>query len=389
MSKKIGYIDESGDKSIHFEKDGVTTFFIVSAIIIDEDSVVQIREEFKKISSYFTQAPEVKSNSKSFRDFDNRINFLKKISTLDFRIYSVIVDKRKIFEDSGLKFRNSFFKYVNGLLDHELYDYYPYLKLVADNHGSEQFMDGFINYVENNHNQTELFRGPEFQFSDSKSEPLIQLADFITGSIAKCYEPGKVEQRSSEILRILNRHILHLREWPENPPKLYRKVENEDESYNQELVDFIFFRINEYVNANQERQEIEIKNQLICLNYLIYRFKIDPYEYIYSDEIIDRIKIRDANFNKRVFSKEIIGNLRENKILILSSQSGYKIPCCKGDLIRFFNNYSSQIMPMIETLRKTNIVIKSATSGNINLLEENNYELLKEMIEVAANSVQK
>lgn len=385
MSKKIGYIDEFGDKSIHFEKEGVTTFFIVSAIIIDEDSIEQIREKFKKIASNYTQAPEIKSNSKAFREIDKRISFLKDISTLDFRVYSVVVDKRKIFEDSGLKFRNSFFKYVNGLLDRELYDYYPYLKLVADNHGTDKFMEGFIKYVDTNHNQTELFRGPEFQFSDSRSEPLIQLADFITGSIAKCYEPGKIELRSNEIPRILNRHILHLREWPENPPKLLREIENKDENYDQQLVDFIFFRINEYVNVNQESTDIEIKNQMICLNYLIYRFKLDPFEYIYSDEIIERIKVRDINFNKRVFSRTIIGNLRNNKILILSSQNGYKIPSCKGDLVRFFNNYSSQILPMIETLRKTNIIIKNATSGNINLLEENNYEILKEITEVPTN----
>lgn len=385
MSKKIGYIDESGDKSIHFKKGGVTTFFIVSAVIIDEDSVDQVREEFIKIARRHTQAPEIKSNSKTFRDIDKRINFLKDISTLDFRIYSVIVDKRKIFEDSGLQFRDSFYKYVNGLLDHELYDYYPYLKLVADNHGSDKFMNGFIDYVERNHQQTELFRGPEFQFSDSKEEPLIQLADFITGSIAKCYEPGKVEFRSKEIPQILNRHILHFREWPEKPPKLFRQIDNEDEKYNQKLVDFIFFRINEFIHTNQDRTEVEIKNQLICLNYLIYRFKIDPYEYIFSDEIIDRIKVRDSHINKRIFSKEIISSLRENKILILSSQSGYKIPCCKADLIRFFNSYSSQIVPMIDTLAKTNIIIKSATSGNINLLEEHNYELLKDLISVAAS----
>jgi len=28
MSRKIGYIDESGDKSIRFEKKGVTTFLL-------------------------------------------------------------------------------------------------------------------------------------------------------------------------------------------------------------------------------------------------------------------------------------------------------------------------------------------------------------------------
>lgn len=380
---KIGYIDESGDKSIHFEKKGVTTFFIVSAIIVDKESVEEVRENFKKIARSHTQAPEVKSNSRAFKDIGKRINFLREIATLDFRIYSVIVDKRKIFENSGLQFRDVFYKYVNGLLDHELYDYYPYLKLIADNHGSSEFMDDFIRYVEQNHHQTELFRGPEFEFCDSKSEPLIQLADFIAGSIAKCYEPEKLQDRSKEILQVLDKNILHLREWPENPPKLFKKIDDEDEKYDQELVDFIFFRINEFINSNQEHQELETKNQLICLNYLIYRFKVDPYQYIYSEEIIDRIKVRDSHVTKRVFSKEIIGGLRERKILILSSQNGYKIPCCKGDLIRFFNNYSSQIIPMVDTLRKTNIVIKSATSGSINLLEDSNYKVLKDIIDAA------
>ena len=385
MNKKIGYIDESGDKSIHFEKDGVTTYFIVSAVIINEDVVDQIRDKFLEIAKLHTQAPEIKSSSKTFKNIDKRINFLKDIAKLDFRIYSIIVDKRKIFEESGLRFQNSFYKYVNGLLDNELYDYYPFLELIADNHGTDKFMEGFISYVRDNHQQTELFRGPEFQFCDSKEEPLIQLADFIAGSLAKCYEPTKIELRSKEILQILNRHILHLREWPENPPKLFQRIADEDEKYNQELVDFIFFRINDFIRLNQGRQEPEIKNQLICLNYLIYRFKVDPYEYIFSEEIIDRIKVRDSHINKRIFSKDIIGNLRENKILILSSSNGYKIPCCKGDLIRFFNSYSSQIIPMIDTLNKTNITIKSATTGNMDLLQEENYTVLKNIIDAAAS----
>lgn len=56
----------------------------------------------------------------------NLIHFLT-LTHLNHKIYSFIVDKRKIFEDSGLKFRNVFFKYVNELFDRELYDYLPYL----------------------------------------------------------------------------------------------------------------------------------------------------------------------------------------------------------------------------------------------------------------------
>ncbi|WP_298502795.1 DUF3800 domain-containing protein [uncultured Maribacter sp.] len=385
MSRKIGFIDESGDKSIHFEKKGVTTFFIVTAIIVNESNVNKVRKGFLEIARKYTQAPEIKSNSKTFKNIDKRIKFLKAISSLDFRIYSVIVDKRKVFENSGLQFRDSFYKYVNGLLDHELYDYYPYLKLISDNHGTDKFMNEFINYVEKNHNQTELFRGPEFKFSDSVDEPLIQLADFIAGSIARCYEPNKIELRSPEVLQILDKHILHLREWPESPPKLIKNIEVGDEKYDKEMVNFIFFKIEEFINANQERAEIEIKNQIICLNYLIYRFKKNPYEYVFSDEIIDRIKVRDVLLTKRQFGRDVISNLRSNKILIVSSQSGYKIPCSKADIIKFYNNYTSKIIPMIETLGKADIVIKNATSGKINLLLDDDFELLKDLIKTVSS----
>jgi hypothetical protein len=384
MSKKIGFIDEFGDKSIHFQKGGVTIYFVVTAIIVNEDSVENIREEFRKISSEQTQAPEIKSSAKAFQKIENRLEMLEAISTLDFRIYSVIVDKRKIFEDSGLKFRNSFYKYINGLLDRELYDYYPYLELVSDQHGSDKFMEGFVSYVEENHQQTELFKGPTFSFSDSKDEPLIQLADFIAGSIARCYEPEKFDIRNNEILEILDKKILHLREWPEVPIKFLGKVENLDEQYNPELVNFIFFRIDEFIHLHQDTTSYEIKNQLICLHYLIFRFKKNPYSYVFSDEIIDRINIREINISKRLLNKEIILKLRESKILITSSSNGYKIPCCKADIIRFYNNYSSKIIPMIETVGKADIIIKSATSGNINILESEEYELLKNLIETAS-----
>lgn len=384
MSKKIGFIDESGDKSIHFEKGGVTTYFIVSAIIIDEESVSQVREQFREISSKHTQAPEIKSNAKAFQNIEKRLELLKAISSLDFRIYSVIVDKRKIFEDSGLQFRNSFYKYINGLLDRELYDYYPYLELISDKHGTDKFMEGFVTYVEENHKQTELFKGPTFSFSDSKDEPLIQLADFVAGSIAKCYEPEKFDPRNREILDILDKKILHLREWPEVPLKFFGKVDNVDEQYNQELVDFIFFRINEFILLHQDTGNPEIKNQLISIYYLIFRFKKNPYSYVYSDEIIDRISVRGINISKRVLNKDIIAKLRESKILITSSSNGYKIPCSKADIIRFYNNYSSKIIPMIDTIGKVDIVIKNATSGNINLLANEEYRLLKDLIETAS-----
>lgn len=380
MTRKIGFIDEYGDKSIHFEKNGVSLFFIVTAIIVEDDKIEFIKKEFNRVATNFTKADEIKSKSKQFRNLKNRLEFLKQIDHLDYKVYSIVVDKRKIFEDSGLQFRNSFFKYVNGLLDRELYDYFPFLELIADKHGDDEFMQEFISYIELNHKQVELFRGPTFKFADSKEEPLIQLADLISGSISKLYDPKYEDPENYKLQELLNKKILHIREWPATPLKFYSSITNKDDKFDSELVKFLFFRISEFMELNQESTDIDVKNQIAFLNYMIYRFRANPFSYVYSDEILERLNIRGYSITKRMLNKDIISKLRENKVIITSSTTGYKIPCCKGDFIRFYNNYSSKIIPMLETVNKVDILIKAPTFGNYNLLESDEYQLLRELI---------
>jgi len=379
QADKIGFIDEYGDKSIHFEKGGVSVYFIVTAIIINKRDLNEIENKVKELKSKYTQAPEIKS--KSFTDLNKRLQFLTDLSELDFKIYSVIVDKRKIFENSGLRFRESFFKYVNNLLDSDLYRYFPYLEIVSDEHGSEKFMNGFIEYVKNQHKQFELFRNPEFRFGDSKKEILIQLADFISGSLARCYDPGKRIENPNLILDILEKNILHLREWPETPISAIKSSNDSDEQFNHEIANFALNQINHFINSNEKKNDDYTKNQLICLHYLVFRFRNNPYAYIYADEIIERICVRGITLSRRIFTKDVIGSLRDQGILIVSSQNGYKIPASKADLIRFFNNYTTKILPMIETLDQCNVLTKTATSGSINLLDDiKEFEIVKVLI---------
>jgi len=380
-TSKIGYIDEYGDKSIHFEKSGVSIYFIVTAIIVDKVDLERIEHEINELRPKYTQAPEIKSNSKAFKDINKRLQFLTDLSKLDFKIYSVIVDKRKIFENSGLRFRESFFKYINNLLDSDLYLYFPYLEIVSDEHGSEKFMNGFIEYVKDQHKQYELFRKPEFRFGDSKKEILIQLADFISGSLARCYDPDKRIENPNLILDILKKNILHLREWPETNISALKNSNDIDEQFNPEIATFALNQINHFISSNEKKSDDFTKNLLICLHYLVFRFRNNPFIYILSDEIIDRICVRGITLSKRVFTKDVIGTLRDQGILITSSQIGYKIPCSKADLIRFFNNYTTKIIPMIETLDQCNVLTKTATSGSINLLDDiREFEIIKVLI---------
>lgn len=380
---KIGFIDEFGDKSIEYTKGGVSTFFIVTAIIIETNKHSEFSNTIHKIRKSITQAPEIKSKNFKNKDFQKRLEILRRLSELDFYVYSIVVDKRKIWEESGLRFRNSFFKYFNKLLDLELYRYYPDIELVADEHGSEKFMDGFIDYVKANHQQKDLFINPKFRFAKSEDEPLIQVADLISGSLSKIYDPKKHLLGSEEIKRILEPKILHIREWPETPIILSKQVEGPDQKYDSNIAKFALQLVSDYIVQNENSTDEIVNHQLITLTYLQYRFKENPFDYIYTDEILKRIEQRSNSAPSiQVFRNKIIASLRDNNILIVSSSSGYKIPCSKSDLILFFNKYSQIITPMLSRLEKANTMIKIATNKEFDLLSIEEFSKMSELIRI-------
>ena len=121
-------------------------------------------------------------------------------------------------------------------------------------HGSAKFMNGFIEYVKTQHKQFELFRKPEFRFGDSKREVLIQLADFISGSLARCYDPEKRIENPNLILDIIEKNILHLREWPETIINATNISTDSDEQFNHESLYHLQYNpaINHFYNLNQD-----------------------------------------------------------------------------------------------------------------------------------------
>lgn len=386
MEPKVGYIDEYGDKSIDYKKDGVSTFFIVTAIVIDAENETNYSQRVAEIRKKFTQAPEIKSKNFSDKDFSKRLNLLSELIQLDFYIYSIVVDKRRIWENSGLAFRNTFFKYINRIFDLELYRYYPFLELRADEHGDDKFMNGFISYFNKHHYQTELFRSPSFKFARSEDEPLIQVADFISGSLSKFFDPKKEVDNADKIMDIIKPKILHLREWPEMPLELYKSIGEDDYQFNQEIAEFSQKIINDYlVEMESETDEIIIQ-QTIILNYLLFRFKNNPFEYVYTDELIQRIKQRKQTaLSTQLFRNKIIANLRDKGIIIVSSQNGYKIPCSKADIISYFNRNNQIIKPMLSRIEMTNRLIKIATDNKIDILEFSEFHDLSEMIKISKN----
>jgi hypothetical protein len=177
-SKKLIFIDDSGDTGFKFNK-GSSKFFVLVAIIMDS------RETTELISLAIAR---VRLLMKLGLDYEfkfnklnkaQRINFLKKINYLDFNIDAIVVDKR-ILEDTKLLL----LKTVEALLslDKSMYD------------GSIIKIDGKANEVLRNSlvKRLNLLHKEKTDIGFIRSSNnLIQLADMVAGSIRRSYESDK------------------------------------------------------------------------------------------------------------------------------------------------------------------------------------------------------
>ena len=68
--------------------------------------------------------------------------------------------------------------------------------------GSKEFMKGFVDYVKRRH-IPDLFNYSEFGFESSRSNLLIQLADFICGTVAKAFDNTVFSENGHRFLLLL------------------------------------------------------------------------------------------------------------------------------------------------------------------------------------------
>jgi hypothetical protein len=208
MNNQIAFIDEFGNNGLDFESEGVSTHFIVTAILVDKDNLENVENKIEEIRKKNFQAGEMKSSKVSDND-GRRLKILNELNEVNYHIFSVVIDKREL-KGEGFNYKEPFYKFLHSLVDRELFSVFPDLLIVADEHGGNEFKEGFIKYINKRH-IPDLFSQSEFRFSNSKSDLIVQLADFITGTLARCYETKKLSERRSEYLSTLKNKITEIR----------------------------------------------------------------------------------------------------------------------------------------------------------------------------------
>jgi len=377
MKNIVAFADEFGNNSFNFNSQG--THFIISSVMVNMGELKSFEESIEKIRKKYFQTGEIKSN-KIGSNHKRRLLILRDLEDLKFSVYAVIVDKRQLYGE-GFKYKQSFYKFLNGVLYKELYRTFPELELKVDEHGKNDFMKSFKKYVHKNH-ISNLFEGAEFTISESHNELGIQLADFYAGSLGYVFDENKKNNNSQELYEKIQRKITSLNLFPKQFNLEEEKQENQFFSeYDSNISTLSLTRIYDAIENLKPTSQDNIDRINFLKLLLLYNHSNHPNKYTTSKEFMKHLNVnRDREMSKEYFATKIIGSLRDKGVLIATSRDGYKIPNSLLDIKKFIEHGNNIIFPIIQRITECRNAILLSTSNECDILEDVKFEKLKLVI---------
>ena len=380
MSKKYVYIDEFGAFGFDFDKPNVSTHFILSAVIIDEQDLESVENAVNIIKQKYFQGPEMKS-SKIGKDHIKRNNILRELLSVKFKVLLFIADKRLIWENSGLRYKKTFYKFLNDKIHQELRLSFSDVTIFADEIGSNDYMESFVKYFDAKKEPSDLFEDSRFNFKCSTNSILIQLADIISGSIAYSYDESKISKaEGNDYKSILNNKITNIITFPDSYKTFSITNSSVAANYDKKIADVCYRRAARFIEENIGSIDDYKRMQVLTLKYLLFRFMNNNLrKYIGTSELRTQLLNYGYDIKEQTFRTKIIAALRDNDVIISSSNSGYKIPTSEKELLDFVNHNQAIVLPMLSRLKKCRDVINLAT--NIDILKSPEHKILRDLIQ--------
>ncbi|TKJ42465.1 hypothetical protein CEE37_01925 [candidate division LCP-89 bacterium B3_LCP] len=365
LEPQYAFVDAYGDPNLDVSKGGVSTCFIITAIIVEHDHLVELERDADEIRKIHFRTGEMKSKNVGSND-ERRRKILKDIAGLDFKFYSIIIDKREVWESSGLIYREPFIKFTHGLLYRKLYRTFPEMFIISDEYGGRSFMEGFQKYVNENH-VPDLFIRAEFGFVASHEQPIVQLADFISGTLARHFDPKKSTTVSKDFMNILLNRTLLIDTWPPiSHPSTNKSWITKGNDFDNLICELALYKASNFIEENMDTKDEVITDQLEALKYLLYHFRyVNSKRYIFTEQL-KRIlnQVSPNKVTTHYLRSKVIAKLRDKGVIIASSPKGYKIPDSEQDLYDFVGQMSGQIGPMLSRLKKAREDILLRVSAN-------------------------
>ncbi len=382
MQDITAFVDESGDTSLKIQKEGVSSLYVCTAVVIENSAIDQANKTITEWKDKFNGGSELKSN-KIGRKHKRRLMLLKALEQVPFNFYANITDKAQIIKGSGLSYKEVFFKFINDKLYQRLMLGTDSLHIIADEHGKKAFMEGCKIYFRKKA-QPDLYKTWNHDFEDSAVAPLIQVADIIAGTLAWCFDPTKdCGDYRDKFLETLQKKELGIDFWPrrkEQIPELHIGAKSEwDEVVRAVCHNATVSFIEKFSgDTNGERQmQVAIAQLLLYLN----SYEVADEKARYSDNLIKHLTLQGFEpISKRKFGHSIIGPLRDSGVIIAGDASGYRLAMSVDDINRYVRHVRTIVEPMLNRLLKARRILKTNTLNKFDMLANERFNLIRELV---------
>ena len=377
------FIDEYGAFGWDIDNPSVSTHFIITAVLVKETYLDEFRAGAEALRKKEFQSGEIKSKTTG-NNHKKRMRILEEMLELPFTVFSVCIDKKKCLENmslKGLRFKKSFYKFMNNIVYRELQRAFKHLTVIADEMIDNDYMQSFCRYFDSHQDVKNLWGDAEFQFLSSKADVGIQIADYISGTLARVYDTHKHTADTPDYYGILKEKLTYIEFYPKEYQSFNIDTSAIADGYDKTIAELCFAHAVAYIEKHKDDMDDFVKARILVVKHLLFRFmNNDTRGYISTRELLDRIESASLPIrSERVFRQEVIGKLRDAGVVIASSSSrkGYKIPSKKSELYDYVNHDANILIPMLLRLKKCRDIIKLGTSNELDLLNRSEFQPLK------------
>jgi hypothetical protein len=338
-------------------------------VIVDKDKLENQLEEALSIIDRFFPRGQIKS-SKIGGNLPRRRRILEEVAQLSFTHYSQVIDKSLVLSDSGLRFRRSFVKFINRILYENLFESFSDIRVIADQHGTSDFMLGFADYLQRRLPQR-LFERSTFESADSIDHPFIQIADLVAGTINRCYRG----QDPMDLLQLLRDHTIIIDEWPPRFPEPLGFEQLEDlQKFDYLVRQQAIQKASSYIDELSLTEDRYEQAQVAAVRYLLYHFRsVDPLEYLPTVSLRNHLAALGFRMSERTLRRQVIAALRDHSVFIASGRWGIKLPYSVNDLRDFVATVNSQVVPYLKRLEICRRHFQLVTNGDLDIVDAHEF----------------
>ncbi len=205
------FIDESGDTGLKIQQ-GSSPYFIIALIAFeDDDDALFCDQRIQLLKGELGYAQDFEfhfySNSHALRE-----KFLNAISPYSFFYFGIAItkDPKKLYGE-GFRIKESFYKYVCGLVFENAKPYLKDAKVKIDKSGRSVFRSQLAKYLKKKVNSAQGNLIKNVAMEHSHSNNLLQVADYIAGIINR-----KVQQKKDykEYYKYISQKEIYVQIWP-------------------------------------------------------------------------------------------------------------------------------------------------------------------------------